>query len=146
MFELLPGVVLFISLVKMKSLRRLNINYLIWFSPKHVICNKILMLDRKTNDKIRTITSISCTNINGNNVKWISSHVKKIWYLLHVCCIFLKKQNNHTIGKSSTHKSLSSVNIHSLTCSFTERFYLFVYIPSLTCNIHSLTGVNSLFM
>ena len=38
-----------------------------------------------------------------------------IRYLLHV---FFSKSNN-TIGKSSNQKSLSSVNIHIITCNFT---------------------------
>ena len=34
--------------------------------------------------------------------------------MISVTCLFLK--DNNTIGKSSNQKSLSSVNIHSLTC------------------------------
>ena len=102
-----------------------------------------LNIDRKTNDKTTKITSISCICINRNNENMLVC--EKNWYLLHVYYMtFLK--NNNTIGKSSNQKSTSSVSIHSLSWSFTERFYLFVNIPSLTCNIHSLTGVNSLFV
>ena len=69
------------------------------------------------------------------------------WHLhfeIHFAGPVFKKVNN-TTGKSSNKKSLSSVNIYSITCSFTERFSV-VNIHSRTCNIHSLTGVNGLFM
>ena len=49
------------------------------------------------------------------------------------------------LGNRPTRRVCLKVNIYSITCSFTERFP-FVNIHSRTCNIHSLTGVNSLFM
>ena len=70
------------------------------------------------------------------NILACEKNMTSVTCMLHV---FFKK--NITIGKSSNQKSLSSVNIHSLTCSFTERFYLFINIHCLTCNIHSLTSV-----
>ena len=91
--------------------------------------------------KIRKTTLILCIWVNVNNGKLISLYVKN-WYLLHVCCMsffFLKKHwktaqpeefifcKDSLSNQQFYRKILSSVNIHSLTC-----------------NIHSLTSVNSL--
>ena len=79
MYELYGVFLIFASLVNRKKFDK--VEYVIFdmvFNWTCYLWKTFNMSNRKTNNKIKKITSISCICINENNVKWICENFKAL--------------------------------------------------------------------